>query len=205
MNVLKYNYRDNLEQIVEMLKLGKLVVYPTDTIYGIAADINNTHALKKVFQVKKRSYDKAVSICFHDIDQLKDYVYLTNSIKNVIEKSLPGPYTFLLRKKDTIDPILTSNSDIVGIRIPDNLISHELTKNFPITSTSANISNKNTPNNINDINKQLRNNIDIYIDYGVLKNSLPSTIIDLTKNKPIIIRKGLCDENLLNNILKVNL
>lgn len=205
MNVLNYNYGDNLKKIVDYLKEGKLVVYPTDTIYGIAADINNFQAIKKVYLVKKRSFDKPLSICFHDINQLENYVLLTDEIKNILKKALPGPYTFLLEKKENITPLLTANTSIVGVRIPENIISYELTTDFPITSTSANISDYSTPNNILEIQKQLGSNIDIYINQGELKNNEPSTIIDLTNKKPVIVRKGICDEKLLNDILKINL
>ena len=194
MNVLNYNYGNNLKKIVDYLKEGKLVVYPTDTIYGIAADINNFQAIKKVYLVKRRSFDKPLSICFHDINQLENYVLLTDEIKKILKKALPGPYTFLLEKKENIT-----------VRIPDNVVSYELTTDFPITSTSANISDYSTPNNILEIQKQLGNNIDVYINQGELKNNEPSTIIDLTNEKPIIVRKGICDEKVLNSILKVNL
>ena len=205
MNVLNYNYGNNLKKIVDYLKEGKLVVYPTDTIYGIAADINNFQAIKKVYLVKRRSFDKPLSICFHDINQLENYVLLTDEIKKILKKALPGPYTFLLEKKENITPLLTANTSIVGVRIPDNVVSYELTTDFPITSTSANISDYSTPNNILEIQKQLGNNIDVYINQGELKNNEPSTIIDLTNEKPIIVRKGICDEKVLNSILKVNL
>ena len=205
MNVLNYNYGDNLKKIVDCLKEGKLVVYPTDTIYGIAVDIRNVNSIKKVYATKKRSFDKSISICFHDINQLEKYVFLNDEIKQIIEKSLPGPYTFLLEKKDIINPLLTANTSVVGVRIPDNRVSYDLTCDFPITSTSANISDCPTPTNILQIQKQLGNNISVYINQGELKNNQPSTIIDLTNKKPVIVRKGIHDEKVLNNILKINL
>lgn len=205
MNVLNYSNGDNLEKIVDFLKEGKLVVYPTDTIYGIAADINNASAIKRLYEVKKRSFDKALSVCFHDIDQLEDYVLLTDNIRQILETTLPGPYTFLLEKRDCVDSILTANTSVVGVRIPDNIVSYELTRDFPITSTSANISDYPTPANICQIQKQLGDNIEVYINQGELENNQPSTIIDLTRKKPVVVRKGKCDEELLDDILKVNL
>jgi L-threonylcarbamoyladenylate synthase len=132
-------------------------------------------------------------------------VEITENIKFILEKSLPGPYTFLVKKRKNVNPLLTANSEIVGIRIPDNMISYKLTEEFPITSTSANISNNPTPNNINDIKNQLGDNIHTYIDYGVLENNKPSTIIDLTRDRPKIVRKGLANQKLIHEILKVNL
>lgn len=205
MNVLNYNDGDNLNQSIETLKKGNLVVYPTDTIYGIAANINNVQAIKKVYYTKKRSFNKAISICFHDLDQLEEYTILTDEIKEIIEKTLPGPYTFLFKKKNNISPLLTANSDIVGVRIPNNKVAYQLTNEFPITSTSANISELPTPDNIIQIKKQLKNNIETYIDIGTLKNNQPSTILDLTGKNPVVVRKGVYDEKLLNEILKINL
>lgn len=205
MNVLSYNDGDNLEKVIDSLKNGNLVVYPTDTIYGIAADINNLSAIRKVYETKRRSFDKAVSICFHDINQLEKYVVVNNTIKQILHDALPGPYTFLLWKKEDINPILTANTSIVGIRIPCNEVSHALTRDFPITSTSANISDQDTPSDIFQIQEQLGDNIEIYIDQGKLENNQPSTIIDLTKEKPVVVRKGKCDEKLLRDILKINL
>lgn len=205
MNVLNYNDGDNLNQSIETLKKGNLVVYPTDTIYGIAANINNVQAIKKVYHAKKRSFNKAISICFHDLDQLEEYTILTDEIKEIIEKTLPGPYTFLFKKKNNISPLLTANSDIVGVRIPNNNVAYQLTNEFPITSTSANISELPTPDNIIQIKKQLKNNIETYIDIGTLKNNQPSTILDLTGKNPVVVRKGVYDEKLLNEILKINL
>jgi L-threonylcarbamoyladenylate synthase len=205
MNVFNYNYGDNLKKIVDCLKEGKIVVYPTDTIYGIAADINNEEAIKRVFWTKKRSFDKPLSICFHDIHQLENYVLLSDEIKKILKKALPGPYTFLLEKKDNISPLLTANTSVVGVRIPENIVSYELTSDFPITSTSANISDYPTYTNILQIQKQLGNNVDVYINQGELENNQPSTIIDLTNKKPVLIRKGIYDEKLLDKILKINL
>lgn len=205
MKVLTYKHGDNLEKIVKRLQEGKIVVYPTDTIYGIAANINLPNAIRKVYSTKQRHLNKPLSVCFHDFKQLNKYVNLTPRLNKIINKLLPGPYTILLEKNENINPLLTGNSHIVGIRIPNSMVSYELTKKFPITSTSANISNHQTPNDINQIKKQLGENIDYYINMGVIKNNKSSTIIDLTRDKPQIIRKGLCDEKLLKDILKINL
>ena len=196
--------KNELNNIRSMLGQGKLVVYPTDTIYGIGVDINNIHAVKKVYMTKKRSYDKPISICLHDITQVKEVAIVTDEIEHIINELLPGPYTLLLRKKSNIPDILTANTNIIGIRIPDNKITHSLTKDFPITSTSANLSNIQTPDNITDIKKQLGDNIDIYIDCGKKIKNQPSTIIDLTQQNPKIIRQHKNNE-LINKILKIDL
>lgn len=195
--------KEQLSNIRSDLEKGHLIVYPTDTIYGIGACINDNNAIKEVYQTKQRSYNKPLSICVHDVKQLKQVAIVNENIEKIIDMLLPGPYTLLLKKRSGISNILTANTDIIGIRIPDNKISYELTKDFPITSTSANISNKPTPNNIPDIKKQLGDKISTYIDCGITSNQ-PSTIIDLTQKKPIIKRQNKKDK-LLDNILKIDL
>ncbi|RAP52570.1 MAG: threonylcarbamoyl-AMP synthase [Methanosphaera sp. rholeuAM270] len=205
MNVLTYSSGYNWSNIIEKLAEGKLVVYPTDTIYGIAANINDIEAVKRVYQVKDRARTKAISVCFHDFEQLRKYAVLTPELISVIKKLLPGSYTVLLYKKDTINDIITADSSKIGVRIPDNNVSYELTRYFPITSTSANISNQKTPDNIPEIKEKLGDSIDCYIDAGKMTNNDASTIIDLTKSRPHLIRKGACDDRLLDDILKINL
>lgn len=205
MKVLTYKNGNNLDSLVDKLQEGKIIVYPTDTIYGIAANINIPEAIKKIYSIKQRPSNKPVSVCFHDYEQLEGYVCLTCNVKQIVEELLPGPYTLLLNKNEKINSLITGNTPIVGVRIPDNSVSYELTKYFPITSTSANISHQQTPNSISQIKKQLGENIDYYIDVGEINNNKASTIIDLTGKKPCVLRKGLCDDKLLDEILKINL
>ncbi len=205
MDVIKYNNGDSLKIVIEALKEGKLVVYPTDTLYGLAVNTENSEAIKKLFSVKNRSLDKPISVCFHDLKQLEDYVILTDKVRDIVKKLLPGPYTLLLNKKDNMSSLLTANTSVVGVRIPNHIVPYELTKEFPITSTSANISNVPTPDNVYEIKNQLKGDVSVYVDYGKLNSSKASTIIDLTKDKPIIIRRGTGDEKILEKIQKINL
>lgn len=205
MKIIKNPTSDDIKSIINELANDNLVVYPTDTIYGIASNIHSSDAINKVFDVKNRSHEKPLSVCVHDFKQL-ELVADINPVQRKIAKSLlPGTYTLLFRKNENVSQLLTSNSDIIGVRIPDNRISYLLTKNFPITTTSANKSNSKTPNNIPDIIKQLGDDISIYIDNGVIKDNTYSTIIDLTGDKAVIVRKGMCDEDKINRILKMNL
>jgi len=204
MKIIKNPSKNQLDDIINDLSDGGVIVYPTDTIYGIGVDIHNQNAIMKVYDIKNRTYDKPLSVCVHDINQLKQVAQSNEVIDDMVNKLLPGPYTLLLRKKDSISDKLTANSDKIGVRIPDNRICSYLTKYYPITSTSANISGKTTSDNINDIVNQLGDNINCYIDAGILDNGA-STIIDLTTEYPSIIRKGVYDEKILNEILEINL
>lgn len=204
MKIIRNPSNNQLDDIINDLSDGGVIVYPTDTIYGIGVNIHNQNAIRKVYDIKSRRYDKPLSVCVHDINQLRQVAQSNEVIDNIINKLLPGSYTLLLKKKDNISDKLTANSDKIGVRIPDNRICSYLTKDYPITSTSANISGKTTSDNIDEIVNQLGDNINCYIDVGILDNGA-STIIDLTTKYPSIIRKGVYDEKILNSILEINL
>lgn len=180
-----------LSKALSALSKGQVIVYPTDTLYGLGADIYNKDAVKNVFKIKNRPFNLPISVAVSCIEDLKKIAYVNNKIKKIIDHFLPGKLTIILKKKKTIPSIVTSNKDNIAIRIPDNNIALELLSNFgPLTCTSANIHGKPTPTVINDIEMQFKDsNISVYIDNGKLQ-SKASTIIDLTFDKPIIIREG---------------
>lgn len=180
-----------LSKALSALSKGQVIVYPTDTLYGLGADIYNKDAVKNVFKIKNRPFNLPISVAVSCIEDLKKIAYVNNKIKKIIDHFLPGKLTVILKKKKTIPSIVTSNKDNIAIRIPDNNIALELLSNFgPLTCTSANIHGKPTPTVINDIQMQFKDsNISVYIDNGKLQ-SKASTIIDLTFDKPIIIREG---------------
>lgn len=195
---------DELDISLSTLKRGGVILYPTDTLYGLAVDIYNEKALKRVYSIKKRSLNKPLSICISDASKIPKVAKINEKTLKVISKLLPGPYTILLEKQDNISDLLTANSNKIGIRIPENKICQQLSKNFPITTTSANISNNKTESIPNLILKQLNSDIDLILDVGSLRNQEPSTIIDFTVDKPKIMREGIGLNNLkdkLNNIL----
>lgn len=204
MKIIKNPSNRVLDDIIDELSNGALIVYPTDTIYGIGVDIHNQNAIDRVYNIKERRYDKPLSVCVHDVNQLRQVAQSNKIIDDIIGQLLPGPYTLLLKKRDVISDKLTANSDKIGIRIPDNSISSYLTRYYPITSTSANISGSRTADNILDIADELGDDIDYYIDDGLLDKGA-STIIDLTTEYPSIIRRGVFDKKLLEGILEINL
>ena len=205
MKIIKNPDNDEMDMIINELSKDNLVVYPTDTIYGIASNIHDDNAIKKVFELKNRSYDKPLSVCVHDFKQLEEVAQLNGLQRKIVKLLLPGSYTLLFKKQEDVSPLLTANTDVIGIRIPDNRISYQLTRDFPITTTSANLSNNKTPDNIQDIVDELGLSVSVYIDEGRMHDNLYSTIIDLTRDKPLIVRRGMCDEDKINRILKMNL
>lgn len=204
MNIIKNPTKCDIDEIIEQLKNGEIIVYPTDTIYGIGANIYDEDAVRKVYNIKQRDHTKPLSIIVHNIAQIKQITKTNKTIDEILKTYLPGPYTFILPKKDMISDVITAGRSSVGIRIPKNNITYNLTKHFPITTTSANISNMPTPRNINEISKYFKDEISTYIDMGDSQSSQPSTIVDLTNKYPKIIRQSKTD-NKIEDILDIKL
>lgn len=180
-----------ISRAIKALSKGELVVYPTDTLYGLGADIFNESAVKKVYHVKNRPIDNPLSIAVSCVDEIENIAYVNEQVFSFAKKFLPGVLTIVLKKKKIVPDIVTGGLDNIAIRIPDNRIAIELLSSFgPLTCTSANAHGKKTPALINEIIMQFKQkDIAVFIDDGRL-NGKPSTIVDLTKQKPKIIREG---------------
>lgn len=192
----------NLENIeyknkaIEVLKKGGLIIFPTETAYGVGVDSTNTEAVTKLLKYKKRPEGKAISIAVYNKEMAKKYVEINSIAENFYKTFLPGPVTVISNSKHNTDARLESENGTLGIRIPNYKPVLDLIENFgaPITATSANISGGKTPysisdilNNLPDKNKEL---IDLIIDAGELPKNPPSTVIDTTSSELTILRSG---------------
>ena len=175
----------DLKKASDIIKNNGIVIYPTETVYGIGANIFSNIALEKVFAIKKRYKDKPVSVAVSDFGMMEDLVYIGKKEKRFIDRFLPGPVTVILKKKEKIPDILTSGSELVGIRFPAHESTIELIQlaGVPITSTSANISGEATPKRV----AQIKIEADYIIDGGDCYGE-PSTVVDLVNCR--ILRKG---------------
>ncbi len=193
-----YNENPNereIDKIVKVLQKGGLIIYPTDTVYGLGCDITNTKAMEKVAQLKGLKLDKAnFSFICYDLSNLSDYVkQIDTPVYKILKKALPGPYTFILPSSTNL-PKAFKNKKTVGIRIPDNNIIRELVKKLgnPIVSTSIydedDLLEYTTDPEL--IFEKWENKVDIVIDGGYGSN-IPSTIVDLSEGEMIILREGL--------------
>lgn len=193
MKILKTNQnevdKNVIDETVKVLADGGVILYPTDTVYGLGANIFNRKAVKKVYNIKKRSYLKPVSLLVSSKDAIPLVSKASLNQLNFIDKYLPGPYTFILKKSKIVPRHLTSGSVNVGVRVPKSEIACSLAKIFPITTTSANLSNKDTLDTPEEILKQLGCEVDLIIDVGPLKSGNPSTIIDLTGEEPVFVKR----------------
>ena len=182
--------KDKIELALHVLRKGGVVVYPTDTLYGIGVNIFSEDAVERVFSIKKRSKSKPLSVCLPKVESISKVAYMDSETEKIARKLLPGPFTLILNKKEGISSTLTAGEAKIGVRIPDSKVSMELSREFPVTATSANISGMKVPESPEGVYKQLRESVDLIFDAGAFKESLPSTVVDLTCHPPSVIRRG---------------
>lgn len=181
----------SLSEAIIALKNGKIIVYPTDTLYGLGADIYNKDAVKRIFEIKKRPMNMPLSVAVSDFNEIEKIAYTNYKIKHIVKYFLPGKLTLILKKKSCVPNIITGGIEKIAVRIPDCDITLKLLSKFgPITATSANIHGLKTPGIISDIRMQFKGgDIGMYIDIGKLYGQ-PSTIIDMTGKQIKIVREG---------------
>jgi L-threonylcarbamoyladenylate synthase len=193
-NPVKFDLAVN--EAVEILKNGGIIVYPTDTVYGLGCDALNVEAVGKIFKIKKRKNNNPFSIMVRGIEETRKYAFLDTRVKGIIEKIIPGPFTIILPGVKKLPVIITGNSTKIGIRIPNHPLTQKLSENFenPIITTSVNSAGKdplNDPFKIVDLFSQEKLKPDLIIDSGKLKDAKPSTVIDFSRRNPQIIRSGM--------------
>lgn len=192
MKVLKTGIDEVDEQIIHeainVMADGGVILYPTDTVYGLGANIFDNRAVRRVFEIKQRSFLKPLSILVRDVRAVNLVSKVSLSQREILNNYLPGPYTFILNKRKIVPRVITSGSTYVGVRVPDCKLACELASIFPITTTSANISDDDVLTKPSEILDQLDCKVDMVIDVGDLKSKKASSVIDLTGFKPKIIR-----------------
>jgi tRNA threonylcarbamoyl adenosine modification protein (Sua5/YciO/YrdC/YwlC family) len=183
-----------IAKVVKVLKDGGLVIYPTDTVYGLGCDITNSRALEKIAKIKGVKLEKAnFSFICHDLSNLSDYVkQIDTSTFKLLKRALPGPYTFILPGNNNL-PKEFKKKTTVGIRIPDNSIALEMVRQLgnPIVSTSIRDEDEVIEYTTDPelIFEKWQNLVDLVVDGGYGDN-IGSTIIDLSGDEPIVIREG---------------
>jgi tRNA threonylcarbamoyl adenosine modification protein (Sua5/YciO/YrdC/YwlC family) len=184
-----------LEQVVEVLKKGGIIIYPTDTVYGMGCDITNQKAIERIAKLRGIKPEKAnFSFICYDLSHISDYIKpIDNSIFRVLKKALPGPFTFIFNASNNVPKLLSSNKKTVGIRVPDNNIARQIVQLLgnPILSTSIHdeddILEYTTDPEL--IFEKYQDSVDLVIDGGFGDN-VPSTVIDCTDGGFEVIREG---------------
>ena len=182
-----------IKQVVEVLKKGGIIVYPTDTIYGLGCDIFQHRAVERICSIKNVEPQKAqLSFVCYDLSDLSKYAkQLPTPVYRTLKQYLPGPFTFILEASKEVPKILKTKKDTIGLRIPDNKIARCIVEELgnPILSASLpgeNVEDYTDPEIIHDKFEKL---VNIIIDGGI-GGVIPSTIIDYTKGQPELIREG---------------
>ena len=180
-----------IHQVVDCLKQGGVIVYPTDTTYGIGCDIFNKKGVKKIYQIKQRDPRKPFSFICADLSDVANYAQVSNFAFKTMRRKLPGPYTFVLEATRVVPDLLTTKQRTVGIRIPDNPIAlaivHEL--GHPLVTTSANIAGEEPFHDPSLIQDAMGKMLDLVVDGGILLGD-PSTVISLIDDRVEVLRQG---------------
>jgi L-threonylcarbamoyladenylate synthase len=179
----------------EALNSGGIVLYPTDTVYALAANALDVTAIEKVYAIKGRDYSKPIHVIVRDITQAEEYVILDDLARKLEAEFLPGALTIVAPKRLHVPALLTSGQDTLGIRIPDNEVCKRLAAavDFPLTTTSANRSAMPNTYHIRDVQAQLQddfNQIDVVIDSGQIPPRAPSTVVSVRNGQILLIREG---------------
>ena len=187
----------------EDIAAGQLIVYPTETVYGIGADIYNQVAVKNVYQLKKRPFDMALSVAVADKKMMESVAILDDNADKLIKAFLPGPLTLIMPKQPDVSDLLTASSKKVGIRIPDHSIALEIVKRTgPIVATSANIHSKPDATNVTAAIEDFGDAVSTYVDAGESPTGKPSTIIWLMDGQVEIVRQGLITIDQIEEVLR---
>lgn len=180
-----------IKHAVEVMKDGGIIVYPTDTIYGLGADLFNKDAMQRILRIKKASKQKLLSFVCPDLKDISNWAVVPNYAYRIIRRVIPGQYTFILRATKQVPKILVQKRKTVGIRIPDFKVIQNLLQELgrPILSTSVPQGEDGYYTDPQEIAHRFNNEIDLILDAGVMFNK-PSTIVDFSADEPNILREG---------------
>ncbi len=193
--VINASASDAVERAADALK-GGVIIYPTDTLYGLGADAFSDEMVARLYEIKGREEGKPIHAIVSDMEMAERYAYIDGSAQILAEKFLPGALTLILKKKTGIETGIAKGIDTFGIRIPNNQFCMRLIETFggPITTTSANISGMMPARTIEEILEQLAEKTELLslaIDAGELAARIPSTIVDCSGERPVIVREGV--------------
>jgi tRNA threonylcarbamoyl adenosine modification protein (Sua5/YciO/YrdC/YwlC family) len=183
-----------IDRVVDIIRKGGIVAYPTDTFYGIGCDIMNKKAIEKIYSIKQRNKNKPFSFICSDLKNISQYAKVTNFAYRNMKRLLPGPYTFVLSGSKLVPKIMLTKRRTAGIRVPNNQIALALANelDYPIISTSATRPDGQIFDDPSLLHEHFIKTIDVVIDGGPVPG-FPSSVISLIDDVPEIIRKGAGD------------
>jgi L-threonylcarbamoyladenylate synthase len=196
---------DALLTIVHELIHGRVIIYPTDTIYGIGADACHPEAVARVFEIKKRDPEKPILLLVNSLEMVSALVEkISDSAIALIEKFWPGPLTLIFQSSPRLSHWVTGRGGTVGLRYPNHPLCLKILEmcDHPITSTSANISGEKELISVREIVNTFSERVDLIVDAGDAKSATPSTIVDVTSDQPRLVREGAIDRIALRAYLQ---
>lgn len=190
---LDYPQQRLIKRAVEFLKQGSILVYPTDTVYGLGGDVMNRNVYNRILKIKAASSHKLLTLICPDLKDIANWAVVPDDAYRVMRRVIPGPYTFILRATKQVPKILLQNRKTIGVRFPDSAVVQSLLEHLggPIISSSV----PQTDEHFTDpeeIAKRFPYDIDLILDAGIMFNQ-PSTVVDFSSPAPEIIRKGAGD------------
>ena len=193
-----YNWKDRtdteeLKVICNLIRNGEIVIFPTETVYGIGANAYDTNAVGKVFLAKGRPSDNPLIVHLANKNKISEIAEDLNEVEQkLVDNFMPGPFTLILKRKPVVPDIVTGGLDTVAVRIPDNIIAKAIIQfsGVPIAAPSANVSGRPSGTNIQDIRRELEGKVSAIVDGGDTAIGLESTVVKVVGDIPIILRPG---------------
>lgn len=204
MRIIK-NFFECREFIGNEVKKGKLAAFPTDTVYGVGAEVSNDTAVKKIYDIKNRPYNSPLIVLIGDKKFLDKLVYVEDTrVELLTDKFWPGALTLVLKKKEWVSDVITAGGDTLGVRMPDNEIARELiiASGGALAVPSANKSGQLSPVSAEHVIRQFgEGEIDFVIDGGKTSKAIESTILDMTREVPLILRSGALSREEIEKVI----
>lgn len=194
---------DGIDEAVELINKGELVVFPTETVYGLGADAFNPEAVAKIFKAKGRPQDNPLIVHISSLSQVKDVVSeVPNEFYKIAELYMPGPISVIMKKSPNIPYIVTAGGETVAVRMPKNVFTRELIeKTRPLAAPSANRSKHISPTTAKHVYDDLNGEVELILDDGDCSVGIESTVLDLSAGTPTILRPGAITAEMLASVL----
>lgn len=203
-NVKPDKYHSIINETGEILRQGGVVIYPTDTVYGLGGLISNEESLERIFSLKKRPLNLALPVIIAEYEDLSNLVsFVSEEAWKVMHEFWPGALTIILSARDGLSPILLGGKKTIGVRMPGYQFCRDIVRSAggPLVSTSANNSGEPPANEINSISQSLKDSVNLIIDGGTIISAGPSTVIDMSGGKILIRREGNITKEKLRKVL----
>ncbi len=183
-----------IQKVIDVLENGGIIIYPTDTLYGIGCDLTNRRAVEKIYQIKKRRAQKPFSFICSDLKNISSYAKVSDFSYKTMKRLLPGPYTFILEGTKLVPKIMQTNRKTVGIRVPDNQICLQIVEMLgkPVISTSVILPDQEVPVEPYEMENFFGPRVDVVVDGGPVPG-VPSSVISLIDDQPEVVRQGYGD------------